>query len=88
EEPSGAGTYAVTSGENIISHISFNYNRDESALRYHSTDTLKNAATYASVPQLLTRIKNENNSTVLWKWFVIFALVLLIAEFLLLKFLK
>ncbi len=88
EDPSGAGTYKIQSGENTIAHVSFNYNRDESRLRYHTIDTLENITTYASVPQLFNTIKNENNTTALWKWFVIFALAFLITEFLLLKFFK
>ncbi|MEM9687024.1 MAG: BatA domain-containing protein [Bacteroidota bacterium] len=85
EQPSKAGTYALRSDETTISHLSFNYSRNENILKYHTIDTLKHISTYTSFPQLFTGIKNENNTTALWKWFVIFALALLTIEVLLLK---
>ena len=88
ENPAIAGAYTISSGENTISHVSFNYNRNESALHYHNIDSLQNISVYNSIPQLFTKIKNENNSTALWKWFAIFALAMLITELLLLKFFK
>jgi len=58
----------------IIENVSYNYSRDESNLTYQqfSNDT----------------IKSDNKVNALWKWFVIFALILLIIEMLILKYFK
>lgn len=88
ENPAEAGTYTVISGKDSLSPVSFNYDRSESLLRYHSLDTLKNITSYTALPRLFNDIKNESNSTALWKWFTIFAVVFLITELMLLKFLK
>jgi hypothetical protein len=88
ETPEMAQTYAITNNNEILEHISYNYNRSESNLNYQDLSTIKNASISNSLPQILTNIKSDNNINALWKWFVIFALLFLIIEMLILKYFK
>jgi hypothetical protein len=88
EVPEIAQTYAITKNDEIIEHISFNYNRSESDLNYHDLSLVKHASLSSSLPQILTNIKSDANMNALWKWFVIFALLFLIIEMLILKYFK
>lgn len=88
ETPETAHTYAITNNDEILEHISFNYNRSESNLTYQDLGSVKHATISNSLPQLLTNLKSDNNINALWKWFVIFALLFLIIEMLILKYFK
>jgi hypothetical protein len=88
ETPDIAQTYAITNKNDILEHISYNYSRSESNLNYIDLSLNKNASVSNSLPQILTDIKSDNNINALWKWFVIFALLLLIIEMLILKYFK
>ncbi|RLD29387.1 MAG: hypothetical protein DRI75_03605 [Bacteroidetes bacterium] len=88
EEPEVASVYAITNKTEILEHISYNYNRNESEMSYLELNTIKNARINSSVPQLFNEIKSDTNVNELWKWFVIFAAMLLIIEMLILKYFK
>ncbi len=88
ETPNIAAIYAITNKTEILEHISYNYNRNESKMSYLNLDIIKNVIIKDSIPQLFNDIKSETNVNELWKWFVIFALVLLIIEMLILKYFK
>lgn len=86
--PERAGNYQVSKKDIAIENVSFNYPRDESTLTYLDATTWNNVTTHSSINELFTSIEEENNITEYWKWFVIFALLFLVAEMLLLKFYK
>lgn len=88
ETPENAGIYQVTTNVDILQNVSFNFDRSESNLTYHSIESLGKVNVSDSVNSLLSELKNDSKINVLWKWFVIFALVFLIIEMLLLKYLK
>ncbi len=88
ETPETASTYAITNNNEVLEHISFNYNRSESNLRFQNLSSIQNATISNSLPELLTNIKSGTNINALWKWFVIFALIFLIIEMLILKYFK
>lgn len=88
ETPNIAAIYAITNKTEILEHISYNYNRNESKMSYLNLDIIKNVIIKDSIPQLFNDVKSETNVNELWKWFVIFALVLLIIEMLILKYFK
>jgi len=71
-----------------LTHVSYNYNRNESLLRYSDLTKIKGVSTENSLSSTLKNIKIEANVTWLWKWFVIFALILLAFEMLILKYFK
>jgi hypothetical protein len=88
ETPAMSQTYAIINNDDVLEHVSYNYNRSESNLNYSDLSTVKNATISNSLPQLLTSIKSDNNMNALWKWFAIFALLFLIIEMLILKYFK
>ncbi len=86
--PNTAGILNVKNKDNVLQNLSFNYNREESNLTYYDLDALKNSTVDSSLATTINTIKSSTNINALWKWFVIFALVFLIIEMLLLKYLK
>ena len=86
--PNTAGTYEVKNKDNIIQHLSYNYDRKESNLNYMNLSQVKNSLKNSSVASAIDAIKSNANVNELWKWFVIFAVAFLIIEMLILKFLK
>ncbi|WP_298498460.1 BatA domain-containing protein [uncultured Algibacter sp.] len=88
EEPSGAGIYSITNKNSIVKNVSYNYNRNESKLAYRDLSALKHVTVSDSVTKIFDTIKSDTKVNALWKWFVIFALALLIIEMLILKFFK
>ncbi|NRD22452.1 BatA domain-containing protein [Winogradskyella litoriviva] len=86
--PDVAGIMHVKNKENIIENLSFNYNRAESNLNYYNLNALVEAEIETSLATTINNIKSNTTINALWKWFVIFALIFLITEMLLLKYLK
>jgi len=88
DEPKTAGNYDLIAQENNLKQVSFNYSRDESELIFTDFSDYKNITQQDSITNFFTQEINANQMNFLWKWFVIFALLFLVIEFLLLKFLK
>ncbi|WP_299362380.1 BatA domain-containing protein [Winogradskyella sp.] len=86
--PNAAGILNVKNKTEILQNLSFNYNRRESNLIYHDLRTMSNTTFDHSLASTIDDIKSSTTINALWKWFVIFALVFLIIEILLLKYLK
>jgi len=85
--PDLAGVYQVQRGDSRIAQATYNYDTVESNLSYQDVRLLAPAAA-PSLALLLEDIKASRTINKLWKWFVIFALLFLVIELLLLKFLK
>lgn len=88
ETPNVANIYAIKNKNEIIKNVSYNYNRNESNLIYQDLSNLENVTLSNSIAHVFNTIKSDAKVNVLWKWFVIFALVLLIIEMLILKYFK
>lgn len=88
ETPNIASIYNINNKEETLKRISYNYSRTESNLNYLNLSKIKNAVVSNSVPQVFNTIKSATNVDELWKWFIIFALVLLVIEMLILKYFK
>lgn len=86
--PAIAGTYNISNNEEVLKNVSYNYNRNESNLQYADLSNFQNATVTNSIEEIFTSIKNKSNINELWKWFTIFALVLIIIEMLILKYFK
>ena len=86
--PNNAGILNVKNKEEVLENLSFNYNRSESNLNYYDLKSLNVDNTNNSLASTINDIKSSTTINALWKWFVIFALVFLIIEILLLKYLK
>jgi hypothetical protein len=88
ETPETAGIYHVQNKAEIIQNVSYNYDRNESDLVYQKFSNLDNSSISNTIEQVFDTLKNDNKVNALWKWFVIFALALLIIEMLILKYFK
>jgi Aerotolerance regulator N-terminal len=88
ETPSIAGIYEIRNSSTVIKRVSYNYNRIESNLNYLDLSNIEHVNLSQSIPQVFNSIKSETNVNALWKWFTIFALLLLIIEMLILKYFK
>jgi hypothetical protein len=90
--PKASGTYEIKNGKVQLGQLAFNYNRKESELVYNKLDALENMPenthTYNSVEDVIKEINDRQNNQNLWHLFIILALVFLILEILLQKFLK
>ena len=86
--PNAAGILNVKNKDNVLQNLSFNYGRAESNLSYYDLNALTDTNVESSLATTINAIKSNTNVNALWKWFVIFALVFLIIEILLLKYLK
>ena len=88
EDPSFSGTYLIKNKDETIKNVSYNYSRNESKLTYRNLSSIENATVSDSITKVFDTIKSDTKVNALWKWFVIFALALLIIEMLILKFFK
>ena len=86
--PNKPGHYAVIKNNDTITNISYNYSRKESLLTYYNLADMKEYNTNSSIQKTLENINSESNVTWIWKWFIIFALILLAFEMLILKYFK
>ena len=87
-EPNIAGIYSVKNNDLIIEKVAYNLNRTESNMEYKALNIPENVNLSNSVANVLTDIKSATKVNELWKWFVIFALIMLIFEMLILKLFK
>jgi hypothetical protein len=93
-----AGHYLIKTGEETVSALSFNYNRNESDLRYYKGNELKeklseanleNASVINNVTQNFSKIFNEiQKGKQLWKWSILLALFFILTEVLIARFWK
>ena len=88
EYPNKPGHFSILKDKDTLTHVSYNYHRNESQLRYSDFTKIKGVSVQNSLETALKNIKIEANVTWLWKWFVIFALILLAFEMLILKYFK
>lgn len=88
ETPATAAVYSIKSKNEIIKNVSYNFNRDESHLSYRTLSASKNVTINDSITEIFDTLKSDSKINALWKWFVIFALALLIIEMLILKYFK
>ncbi|MBC2844956.1 BatA domain-containing protein [Winogradskyella flava] len=86
--PNTAGILNVKNKEQIIQNLSFNLDRSESNHNYYDLQVFDNTNINNSLATTIDNIKSNTNVNALWKWFVIFAMIFLLTEILLLKYLK
>ncbi|XCF07710.1 BatA domain-containing protein [Tamlana crocina] len=88
ETPDISGVYTIKNKEETLKNVSYNYNRTESHLSYRDLSSAENVTVSDSIPEIFDALKSDSKVNALWKWFVIFALALLLVEMLILKFFK
>ncbi|MDC8003974.1 BatA domain-containing protein [Aureisphaera galaxeae] len=88
DDPGVSGNYTAENGETFLEYVAYNYPRGESQLQYGDVEDWEGVTVHSSVAQLFDTIASDNKINSFWKWFVIFALVFLLGEMLILKFMK
>lgn len=93
-----AGNYLLEYENQLLKGLSFNYSRDESDMRFHSLEALKAIIDGRQLSRVFlldagsrpfTKVLEEMSRGIqLWKWFVLAALLFLLVEVLLLRFMK
>lgn len=93
-----AGHYLVKNKNETLASISFNYNRNESELRYFTPAelnerielvSLENTTVLENVSTNFTEVLHEiQKGTQLWKWCILLALLFILAEVLIARFWK
>ena len=86
--PEQAGNFSIYNKKEWIENISFNYNRAESDLASANDNVLSDYKTIESIPSLFDTLQTDRTDNQIWKWFVIFALLFLISEMAIIRFIK
>ncbi len=86
--PHQAGNFGVFKKNALIKNISFNYSRTESNIDDSGADLLSDYKIIDSIETVFDTIKADRTDTQIWKWFVIFALLFLVAEIFIQKLVK
>ncbi|QFZ55670.1 hypothetical protein FEZ18_13115 [Oceanihabitans sp. IOP_32] len=88
EAPTEAGIYNIKNKTETLANVSYNYNRQESDLVYNDLSSMNDVSLCESITEIFETLKRDSKVNALWKWFVIFALALLLIEMLILKYFK
>ena len=86
--PLEAGNFEIYNQKQWVENISFNYNRSESNLNLFDKKLLSGYNTADSIESVFHQLQTDRMDNQLWKWFVIFALLFLLCEMAIIKFLK
>ena len=83
-----AGIYEVVYKDSVVGHVAYNYTREESRLRGSAPQKVKDISQSNSVNHAINEVQQASSLNLLYKWFIIFALLFLLSEMLILKFFK
>ncbi|MFV5685329.1 vWA domain-containing protein [Flavobacterium sp. GB2R13] len=86
--PDLAGNYSIYNKKEWLENISFNYNRTESNLAATNENILSNYKTTESITSFFDTLQTDRTDNQIWKWFVIFALLFLLTEMAIIRFVK
>ena len=86
--PVQAGNFEIYNQKEKVENISFNYNRTESNLAGANENILSEYKIIDSMTTVFDSLQSDRKDNQIWKWFVIFALLFLISEMAIIKFLK
>lgn len=86
--PVEPGNFNVFQKDKIIQPISFNYNRLESNVLQKPNDLPDNVESVKSISELLDDFKKGRSTNDLWRWFLLLALLFILAEIFIQKYVK
>ena len=86
--PEQAGNFAIYNKKEWIENISFNYDRTESDLAAANENLLSEFKIVESIKSLYNTLQTDREDNQIWKWFVIFALLFLVIEMAIIRFVK
>jgi hypothetical protein len=88
DNPTLAGNFEVIQSKKAVGNISFNFDRKESNLTAPSGETLADLNIISSIESFFDTIQINRTDSQVWKWFLIFALLFLLLELFIQKFVK
>jgi hypothetical protein len=88
DKPEFAGNYGVYNKNSLLKNVSFNYDRTESELNEPNESLLDGYEQKESISSVFNTLQFERTNNEIWKWFVILALLFLVLEVLIQKFVK
>lgn len=86
--PQQAGNYGIYKQDELLKNISFNYPRTESNLGAENQNALSEQNVIESVEAVFDTLQTDRTNNEIWKWFIIFTLILIAIELLIQKFVK
>lgn len=86
--PERDGHFTVTEKETPVKRLSFNYDRSESDLDYGTLEEVAANSIHPEIATLFDILEKDSQVEALWKWFVILALLCMLAELLIQKFIS
>jgi hypothetical protein len=86
--PEQAGNFGIYNQNERLQNISFNYNRTESNLAQANKDALSDYKIIDSIDTVFNSLQTDRTDNQIWKWFVIFALLFLVIEMAIIRFVK
>jgi len=86
--PEKAGNFGVFNQKERLQNVSFNYNRTESDLAQANENVLSDYKTIDSIDTVFDSLQTDRTDNQIWKWFVIFALLFLVTEIAIIRFVK
>jgi len=86
--PEKAGNFEIYNQKERLQNISFNYNRTESDLAEANEDAVSDYKTIDSIETVFDTLQTDRTDSQIWKWFVIFALLFLVTEMAIIRFVK
>ena len=91
EKPKEAGIYTIKNANKTAAYLAYNYDRAENTASYVDINKLENNKNVTISPNFATSFKTiqaANSIKALWKWFLGLAILFIILEMLIIKFLK
>ena len=88
DKPEKAGNYSVFKENEPLKNVSFNYSRTENALTENAENLLSDFTQKDSISNVFDTLQFERTNNEIWKWFIILALLFLLLEVLIQKFVK
>ena len=86
--PEQAGNFEIYNKKEGLENISFNYNRTESNLAQANENILSDYKIIDSTAMFFDTLQTNKTDNQIWKWFVIFALLFIITEMAIIRFVK
>ncbi|ELI6454560.1 hypothetical protein FPG87_09600 [Flavobacterium psychrophilum] len=88
DNPTLAGNFEIIQSKKNIGNISFNFDRKESNLTLPSHETLTDLNVVSNIESFFDTIQINRTDSQVWKWFLTFALLFLLLELFIQKFVK
>ncbi len=89
KNPNAPGHYTIINPQNdTLSQLAFNLNRKENQFNYLDVSNINNVKSYDSFIAYAQNWSESQIQKSLWQWFIAFALIFMIIELLLLRFIK